>query len=151
AVLGFDQLPAGGPQQIAQDLAIVLLILHHKNSLCHVCTTCFSTLTGTVNEKVEPRPRSDSTHNRPPCISMIRLEIDKHNPVQPFLRVIDESACWNSSKILIWSAVPMPGPVSHTATLNEPLVAEARIATSPWSVNLIALPTRLRSTCVMRR
>ena len=45
----------------------------------------------------------------------------------------------------------MPGPVSRTATLNEPLAADALITTSPWSVNLMALPTRLSSTCVSRR
>jgi hypothetical protein len=54
-------------------------------------------------------------------------------------------------KIFDWSASSMPGPVSRTATWNEPLLAVALIATSPWSVNLIALPTRLSSTCVMRR
>src|SRR5215510_12683604 len=45
----------------------------------------------------------------------------------------------------------MPGPVSHTATVNAPSVASARIATSPLSVNLMALPTRLSSTCESRR
>src|SRR5262249_19024003 len=45
----------------------------------------------------------------------------------------------------------MPGPVSRTDTWNEPLFASALMATSPASVNLMALPTRLISTCVKRR
>src|SRR6516225_4685016 len=36
----------------------------------------------------------------------------------------------------------MPGPVSRTDTWKEPLFASALMATSPASVNLIALPTR---------
>src|SRR5215472_293278 len=45
----------------------------------------------------------------------------------------------------------MPGPVSRTDTWNEPLLASALIATSPVSVNLMALPTRLIRTCVKPR
>ena len=41
----------------------------------------------------------------------------------------------------------MPGPVSRTDTWNEPLFASALMATSPASVNLMALPTRLIRTC----
>src|SRR5262252_2729824 len=45
----------------------------------------------------------------------------------------------------------MPGPVSRTATVKDPFSAVALIATSPLSVNLMALPTRLSSTCARRR
>src|SRR5215470_4201196 len=45
----------------------------------------------------------------------------------------------------------MPGPVSRTDTWNEPLLASALMATSPVSVNLMALPTRLIRTWVKRR
>src|SRR6266536_6675544 len=45
----------------------------------------------------------------------------------------------------------MPGPVSQTATVNAPFIADARIATSPLSVNLMALPTRLSRTWESRR
>src|SRR5215472_16211248 len=45
----------------------------------------------------------------------------------------------------------MPGPVSRTDTKNEPLFASALMATSPVSVNLMALPTRLIRTWVKRR
>ena len=41
--------------------------------------------------------------------------------------------------------------MSRTDSSNEPLSASALIATSPASVNLMALPTRLSRTCVSRR
>src|SRR5262245_23750275 len=44
----------------------------------------------------------------------------------------------------------MTGPVSATLTAKRPLAAVARTRTSPASVNLIAFPTRLSSTCVRR-
>src|SRR5215475_8360546 len=44
----------------------------------------------------------------------------------------------------------MPGPVSVTETTKWPLRAPAAMLTSPASVNLMALPTRLSSTCVRR-
>src|SRR6185503_1412338 len=136
-----DNLMTDAAEQVAQDLPVVFLVLDHKN-LAHAFSTCRSTLTGNSNEKVEPRPGSDSTHSLPPCISMMRREIARPSPVPPFSLVVEESACWNSSKILAWSAVAMPGPVSRTATVKRPFVALTLIATSPWSVNLIALPVR---------
>ena len=57
---------------------------------------CRSTLTGIVNENVDPAPCFESTQIFPPCISIIRLEIVSPSPVPPFLRVIELSACWNS-------------------------------------------------------
>jgi hypothetical protein len=45
----------------------------------------------------------------------------------------------------------IPGPVSWEATANEPSSALTLIVTSPESVNLIPLPTRLSRTCVRRR
>jgi hypothetical protein len=50
-----------------------------------------------------------------------------------------------------WSRGEIPGPVSATRTANSPLDAATAIATAPVSVNLIALPTRFSSTCVIRR
>ena len=45
----------------------------------------------------------------------------------------------------------MPGPVSRTENVSESSRAATSIATSPLSVNLIALPTRLRRACASRR
>src|SRR5262249_44784536 len=99
AVLGLGELVAGVAEQIAQDLPVVFLILDHKDVPAHDCPTCCSTLTGSVNENTDPAPSRDSPQSRPPCISMMRLAMARPRPVPPFLRVIDESACWNSSKI----------------------------------------------------
>src|SRR5262249_23497939 len=44
----------------------------------------------------------------------------------------------------------MPGPVSVTETAKWPLRALAAMLTSPASVNFMAFPTRLSSTCVRR-
>src|SRR5262245_37816056 len=150
-VLRLDQLVTGVTQEIAQDLPVVHLILDHQDACAHQCPTCFSTLTGTVKENVDPRPSSDSTHSRPPCISMMRLAIASPSPVPPFCLVVEESACWNSSNILAWSFSAMPGPVSCTATVKAPSATDVLIETSPVSVNLMALPTRLSRTWVSRR
>src|SRR5215469_9339372 len=151
AVLGFDQVEAGPGEQIMQDPSVVLLVLDHENALLHVPSVSAVALTGRLTENVAPAPGLDSTEMLPPCISMIRLAIARPSPLPPLVLVAELSAWWNSSKILTCSPSGIPGPVSHTATLNEPLRARALIATSPLSVNLIALPTRLSSTCAMRR
>ena len=80
-------------EQITQDLSIVLLILHHQNEPAHAGLVFCSTVTGSVNEKVDPSPGRDSTQMRPPCSSTMRLEIVSPSPVPPFSRVIAESAC----------------------------------------------------------
>ncbi len=86
----------GRSKHIADDLAIIRLVLDHQNALAHAASTCRSTMTGTVNAKVEPWPGCDSTQILPPCISMMRFEMASPKPVPPFLRVIALSACWNS-------------------------------------------------------
>ena len=116
AVLRLDHVVAGAGQQIAQDLPVVLLVLDHENAFAHGCLAC-STLIGSVSENVEPWPGRNSTQIRPPCISMIRLEIASPSPVPPLALVIELSACWNSWKSFCWSASEMPGPVSRTARL----------------------------------
>ena len=40
---------------------------------------------------------------RPPCSSTIFFAIASPSPVPPFLRVLELSTCWNSSKIRCWS------------------------------------------------
>ena len=80
-----------------------------------------------MKEKVDPSPRADSTQRRPPCSSTIRREIDSPSPLPPFVRVLELSACWNSSKIFCWSASEIPGPVSDTDTTKAPSDARASI------------------------
>src|SRR5262249_38457540 len=146
-----DHFVLGAAEQIAEDASIVLLILDHQDALAHDSGSCASTRTGTVNRNVEPDPTVDSTQIRPPCSAMIRRAIERPRPVPPFLRVLELSACWNSSKMRCWSVGAMPGPVSETETVNQPSAAVASTVTSPDSVNLIALPTRFISTWVSRR
>src|SRR5437762_13022092 len=93
AVPGFRHLITGTAQEIAEDLPIVLLVLDNKYALAHAASTCRSTITGSVNAKVEPWPSCDSTQIRPPCISMMRFDIASPKPVPPFLRVMALSAC----------------------------------------------------------
>src|SRR5262249_20612348 len=151
AAFGFDQLIAGVTQHIAENAPIVRLIFNYQDALAHGSLACRSTFTGIVNANVEPLPTLDSTQMRPPCIPMMRLALDRPRPVPPFRLVAVLSACWNSSKIFPWSEEAMPGPVSRTATVKDPLSAVALIATSPLSVNLIALPTRFSRTWASRR
>ena len=96
AVLGLDHFVVGAGQQIAEDLPVVLLVLDHQNALAHGGLACCSTLIGSVNENVEPSPGLEFTQIRPPCISMIRLEMARPRPVPPLVLVIELSACWNS-------------------------------------------------------
>src|SRR4029077_3170074 len=147
AVMRLDHLVARHAEQVAQDLAIVLGILDHEYLLAHWAASLIgTTLIGMVILKFEPLPTSDSTVMRPPCSSTILREIDSPRPVPPFLRVLVLSTCWNSSKILAWSAAAMPGPVSTTDSSKRSPTLSARISTPPWSVNFRALPARLSRT-----
>src|SRR6266478_3074888 len=65
----------------------------HYTPRIHAGLACSSTVTGSVNAKVEPLPGLDSTQMRPPCISIIRFEMARPSPVPPFFRVIELSAC----------------------------------------------------------
>src|SRR6516165_1472883 len=98
AVFDFGNLIVSRGQHVADNLAIIRLVLHHQNALAHARSTCCSTTTGSVNANVEPWPGCDSTQIRPPCISMIRFEMASPKPVPPFLRVMALSACWNSER-----------------------------------------------------
>jgi len=74
------------------------------------------------------------------------------NPVPPYSRVVDPSACVNDSKMLPSLSGGMPMPVSatekHSPTSFSPSVSRStRNSTSPRCVNLIALPIRFTTTC----
>src|SRR5215469_18737461 len=93
-VFGLGDLIIGRGQHIADDLAIIRLVLHHQNAFGHAAgSTCRSTATGSLNAKVEPFPICDSTQILPPCISMMRFDMARPKPVPPFLRVMALSAC----------------------------------------------------------
>src|SRR6516164_2703520 len=148
---GLDDLIAGAREEVPQNAPVVLVVLGYQDSFPHQAFGSHSAATGSSNQKVEPCPGLDVTPTRPRCNSTIRLAIVRPRPVPSLGRVLELSACWNSSKILCWSSSRIPGPVSETATRNRPSATPARITTSPASVNLIAFPTKLRSTWVIRR
>src|SRR5262249_34314219 len=96
AVFRLRDFVVGRGEHIADDLAIIRLVLDYQDAFAHAGSTCRSTTTGRVNANVEPCPGCDSAQILPPCISMMRLEMANPKPVPPFLRVIALSACWNS-------------------------------------------------------
>src|SRR5262245_16879333 len=93
---GLDHLDTGALQEKAQDAPILLMILDRQDTLAHGLSACRSTRTGTLKWNVDPRPRIDSTHRRPPCSSTMRREIDSPSPLPPVRLVLELSACWNS-------------------------------------------------------
>src|SRR5215510_15294086 len=58
AVLRLGDFVVGRGKHIADDLAIIRLVLDHQNALAHAASTCRSTTTGSVKVKVEPWPGS---------------------------------------------------------------------------------------------
>ena len=81
---------------------------------------CFAE-TGSVKQNVEPFPTTDSTQIVPPCISIIRFEMASPRPVPPLLARDRIVGLLELLEQLAWSALEIPGPVSRTATLNDPL------------------------------
>ncbi len=108
-----------------------------------------------VKPKTLPPPGAGDTSMRPPISSTSRLQIARPSPVPPYLRAVERSACWNTLNSRSACSGVTPMPVSRTenasstwSSLRE--TTRAPITTSPTDVNLIALPTRLLSTCVSR-
>src|ERR1700678_2551705 len=95
----FNHPEAGRPQQVAQDLPIVLLVLNDENRPHPLRPACNSTRAGAVNENVAPRPTLESPQRPPPCISTILLAMASPRPEPLLALVIELSTCWNSSKI----------------------------------------------------
>ena len=111
--------------------------------------------TRTVNQKLDPFPGSDSTPISPPIISTSFLEMAKPSPVPPNFRVVVISACWKDSKRRPRCSGVSPIPVSlmvnlRSTSLPKSLCLRPITATSPFSVNFTALPSRLMSTCPIR-
>src|SRR6185503_17088242 len=91
AIRGLDQLIAGHAQQVAQYGPVVLLILHHENSVAHAAPMRCAALTGSSNWNVAPLPGSDFTEICPPCSSTMRLAMASPSPVPPFFFVLELS------------------------------------------------------------
>ena len=107
------------------------------------------------NQKVLPWPDWLSTPISPPISSTSRLQMDRPSPVPPKRRVIPASAWVKGANSRGRTAGAMPMPVSRTVKRNHTASSPVSITwtcrvTSPRSVNLMALPTRLISTCCNR-
>jgi len=111
---------------------------------------------GAVKEKMLPLPSLLSTEIVPPIRSTMDLEMVRPSPVPPYLRVVEESACVNRSKMLWILSAGIPMPVSFTENVRSTVFCSVWTAdgpvnftssmTSPDSVNLTALPMKLMST-----
>ena len=103
-----------------------------------------------IKVNVLPVPNSLSISIVPPSSSASLRESRSPSPVPSRERTAAESTRPNSANSLVWSYALMPMPVSltHILTSGEPLSPPGSsransIRTSPASVNLIALLTRL--------
>ena len=87
---------------------------------------------GTSNQKVAPRPGSESTPMLPPIRSTMRLQITSPRPVPPYRRVVEASACANARNRLPMLSLLMPMPVSRTSKRNScwVLVSPLRVTTT---------------------
>src|SRR5438067_827850 len=102
--------------------------------------------------KVDPAPCRLSTVMSPFISCASRRTIERPSPVPPKRRVVEESACangWNR-RARCSSESPMPVSLTAIVTFVIPWPSGSVPACSvirPRSVNLIALPSRLNSTC----
>ena len=113
-------------------------------------------LKGSSNQKVLPSPTRLSTPIRPPSNSTSSLLMERPRPVPPKRRLMLLSAWVKGEKRPAWASGVMPMPGSLTSKRSRAVAASlargmTRTSISPWSVNLMALPIRLTSTCSRRR
>ena len=112
--------------------------------------TCSPLRSGSVNQNCEPLPTVLSAPICPPMASTSPLAMDRPRPVPPCLLVVEGSACTNGLNSCSSTGAGIPMPLSRTVKrMIAPLSSsDFRItctSTSPSSVNLMALPTRLVS------
>jgi len=102
---------------------------------------------GTVNQNVEPRPRSLSTPMSPRWASTIVLLIESPRPTPSYSGLIAPPARRNCSQTISRSSSAMPTPVSSTATRTCVSSAVTWNRTWPFRVNCTAFPRKLSRTC----
>jgi hypothetical protein len=103
-----------------------------------------------VNENVEPWPGPSLSPTSTAHELGEALADGKAQPVPPYLRVVDESACENDWKSRPIASCDRPMPVSRTANVSSRVVGErlARDRDDDFaaSVNFTAFDSRLRIT-----
>ena len=105
-------------------------------------------------EGAADRPARSRRRSTPPISPTIRFEMARPRPVPPNRRDVVPSSCAKASKMSACLSGAMPMPVSRTAKRSAQLPATGSASsthatstvTSPASVNLMALPTRLMIT-----
>ena len=101
--------------------------------------------------KQAPAPGRLAAWTWPPCSSMMLRTMVRPRPRPPCCRRDDESAWRNGSKTCGRNAGSMPGPVSLTlSTARLPSRRASRVMRPPSGVNLLALSSRLVTTCRSR-
>ena len=116
------------------------------------CGASVADMAGISKTNSDPSPSRLDTEIVPPMAVTRRLEMARPRPAPPCARVDVPSDCSNSSKMRSMSSSRRPGPVSVTVKHMRSVVsvrARATLtSTPPVSVNLMALPMRLSSTCL---
>ena len=105
-----------------------------------------------VRENVLPIPSWLTSVISPPIICANRRLMASPNPVPPYFRVMELSACSKALNNCRWLFSGMPMPVSCTSKQSRISVGVSlsifmRNVTQPTSVNLIALDVRLSNIC----
>ena len=114
---------------------------------------CF--FTSTVKWNVLPRPSLLSTQIRPFIMEVSCAQMASPSPVPPYFRDMELSAWLKTSKISCCLSSGMPIPVSATEQASVTASSDSDSSdmertTSPASVNLMALPTRLMTIWLRR-
>jgi hypothetical protein len=74
-------------------MLVLLIGFDHQNPLAHAGSTWCSTTTGSVKVNVEPWPGCDSTQILPPCISMMRTQLNWSNDLSVIARACIRAVC----------------------------------------------------------
>ena len=142
-------------EQVAQDLAVVLGVLDDQDALAHWAASIDRRRRWTGMDDPEGRALAELRLDRDACrhaVSTICLrdrQAEAGAALLARVRVVDLLE-------LVEDLAPgrrarCRGRYRAPQTRSGRPSGAARISTSPSSVNLIALPTRLSSTCVRRR
>ena len=149
---------AVGSSSITRTVAAFTLAtsIARRSVVVVISSSVATTTDGSHTENVVPLPDSLSTVTCPPIISAKCLVMASPSPVPPYFFVVEASACMNGWKSRVICSSVMPMPVSDTRKLTPAApfpstTAELSRATEsvivPWSVNLLALESRLNRIC----
>src|SRR5262249_12708272 len=110
-----DEHRVGVLQDLDEEVAVELLILHHEDALARAHAparaSARSRTSGSVRVKAEPLPSSLSATTCPPSSRARRRTMASPSPVPPWRRVLDMSTWRNSSKMYSSASAGMPMPV----------------------------------------